>query len=98
MNCNCLAYQCLNIDYNECDNDISLPLNADETGTWVVQIEFGGTWVRLNIEVTEGEPIVIPNILNERYIHTIRLLDTTKGLFNDTCYKLQTKITNPITV
>ena len=94
MACNCLEYQCLSIDYNPCSNGVELPLNADETGMWVVQIEFNGTWIRLNVEVTDDEPIVIPNVLNEHYTHTIRLLNTTKELFNDICYKLVTGTAN----
>jgi hypothetical protein len=91
MACNCIEYQCIDVDHDPCNNNISLPLDADETGTWAVQIEFNGTWIRLNIEVTEGEAIVIPNVLNEHYVHTIRLLNSGKELFNDTCYKLMTK-------
>jgi hypothetical protein len=94
MACNCLEYQCLNIDYDPCSNGVELPLNADETATWIVQIEFNGTWILLNIEVTNGDPIVIPNVLNEHYTHTIRLLKANKTLFNDTCYKLVTGTTN----
>ena len=91
MSCNCIEYQCLDVDYDVCSSNITLPLNADETGTWVVQVEFNGQRIRLNIEVTYGQPIVIPNILNEGYVHTIRLLNTDKELFNNTCYKLDTK-------
>jgi hypothetical protein len=90
MSCNCLTYQCLSIDYDPCSNGVQLPINADETGNWLVLIEFNGTWIRLSLEVTEGEPIVIPNVLNGRYVHTIRLLNSDKELFNDTCYKLET--------
>lgn len=91
MACNCIEYQCLDIDYDLCDNDITLPLNADETGLWTLLIEFNGTWIKLSIEVVEGEPIVIPNVLNEHYVHTVRLLNSSKELFNDTCYKLVVK-------
>lgn len=90
MSCNCSTYQCLGIDYNPCSNGVQLPINADETGNWSVLIEFNGTWIRLSLEVTEGEPIILPNVLNERYVHTIRLLNSDKELFNDTCYKLVT--------
>jgi hypothetical protein len=91
MACNCIEYQCLDLDHDPCSNNVTLPLNADETGSWTLLIEFNGTWIRLNIDVTDGEPIVIPNVLNEHYVHTIRLLDTDKELFNNTCYKLITK-------
>lgn len=90
MSCNCITYQCLSVDHNPCSNGVQLPINADETGNWSVLIEFNGTWIRLSLEVTEGEPIVIPNVLNERYTHTIRLLNSNKELFNGTCYKLMT--------
>jgi hypothetical protein len=92
MACNCEIFECLSVDYNPCDNGIELPLNADETGDWVLLIEFNGTWIRLVVEVENGEPIVIQNVLNENYVHTIRLLNTEKELFNDTCYKLITKV------
>ncbi len=90
MSCNCLTYQCLGIDFNPCSNGVQLPIIADETGSWSVLVEFNGTWIRLSLEVTEGEPIVLPNVLNERYVHTIRLLNSDRELFNDTCYKLMT--------
>lgn len=90
MSCNCETYQCLSVDYNPCSNGVELPINADETADWRVLIEFNGTWITLSIEVTDGEPIIIPNVLNERYVHTIRLLNSDKELFNDTCYKLIT--------
>lgn len=95
MACGCDIYQCLEVDYNPCDNDIILPIVANETGDWVVLIEFNGTWIRLSISVTDGEPIAIQNVLNECYVHTIRLLNTEKELFNDTCYKAITKVVSP---
>jgi len=78
----------LNIQYSETDNDIVLPLIADESGKWQVIIEFNGTWVRLGIEVTEGLNVVIPNVLNERYCHEIELLNSSKQIVNDTRYRL----------
>lgn len=91
MACNCETYSCLDVDFDPCSDGVELPLVADETGTWTVLIEFNGTWVRLSIEVEDGENIVIPNVLNEFYVHTIRLLNTEKELFNDVCYKLRTQ-------
>ena len=91
MGCKCEQYECLSVDREACSNDIMLPIQADETGSWKVQIEFNGTWIRLNTEVSQGEPISIPNVLNEFYVHTIRLLRSDGSLFNDTCYKLITK-------
>ena len=91
MACNCVEYQCLGIDYDPCSNNVVLPINANETGLWTLLIEFNGTWIRLSLEVTDGQPIVIPNVLNEHYVHPIRILNTDKELFNNTCFKLTTK-------
>lgn len=98
MACNCSVYQCLNVDYDPCSNGVELPLQSTETGTWVVLIEFNGTWIRLNVEVTEDENIVIPNVLNEHYTHTIRLLTIDKDLFNDICYKIVTNTTSGLDI
>jgi len=98
MSCTCETYQCLAVDYNTCSNGVELPINADETASWSVLIEFNGTWIRLSVDVVDEEPIVIPNILNERYVHTIRLLRANKDLFNNTCYRLQTGYVNSNTI
>jgi hypothetical protein len=89
MPCRCPEYVCLTVSYDACSSGVELPVVADETGLWSVEIEFNGTWIRLSVAVSIGEPIVIPNVLNEHYVHTIRILNSEKQLFNDRCYKLQ---------
>lgn len=92
MACNCIEYECIDIDYDPCSSGVLTPLIADKTGVWVQLLEFNGTWVRLIIEVTDGEPIVLANILNEHYRHTLRLLREDKSVFGDKCYILTTQV------
>lgn len=94
MACGCELYECFSIDYNPCEMWVELPLVANETGNWVLLIEFDGQWTRLLVAVVDGENISIPTVLNEYYTHTIRLLNTSKELFNDTCYKITTQVTS----
>lgn len=77
-------------EYDPCSNDLVLPLKANATGKWKLHVEFNGSWIRLSIDVDLDHEIVIPNILNEDYVHTIQLLNENGELFNDTEYKLIT--------
>ena len=74
MECNCSTIYnagCFKI----CDG-IELPVESDYTGTATVVTEFNGNIVKLSIEVTEGEPIVIPaNELNANYVFNLAIYD-----------------------
>lgn len=99
MNCGCQNYVCHNVYLIPCSGSIALPLLADETGTWIMITEFNGITYRTDINVTDGQPIVIPtSALNEKYRHPIRFIRSDGSLFNNTCYSLNvmaTIFTNP---
>lgn len=98
MSCACTTYECLDVDYNPCSEGVLLPLVANQTGTWILMVEFNDLWMWYDIAVELGEDIVIPTrALNEQYTHTIRLRDSLGDIFNDTCYKLKTQQTNSAT-
>lgn len=93
MPCECENTECLEVVIDRCEEDITLPLLADETETWRVVIEFNGISISNYVEVTDGESIVIPNNLNENYRHTLKIYDADDNLFNDTCYIIHSSIT-----
>lgn len=89
MPCECTIYECLNVLSSNCD-EIVLDLVADETGIWTMRYEFDEFWFQRDIDVTSGDPILIPNVFNEKYKHTIEFYDVEGEKFNDTCYTLDT--------
>lgn len=95
MPCSCEHTECLRVAIDRCDDatTIALPLNATATGTWRSVVEFNGISRSESIAVTNGQPIVISNNLNENYEHVLKLFQADRALFNDTCYLLKTSIT-----
>lgn len=78
---------------NPCHTGVSVAIIPDETGTWTAQIEFNGTWISFEIDVVEDEQIIIgTHLLNENYVHELRLYNTDNELLG--CYKLQTMYTS----
>lgn len=77
---------------NPCHEGVAVAILPNETGTWTAQIEFNGTWISFEIDVVEDEQIIIgTHLLNENYVHELRLYNTDNELFG--CYKLQTMYT-----
>jgi len=91
MSCNCENITCLETKYATCSEGAQLNIIADETGSWVGEIEFNGVWAEFTFGVINGQKIVIPTVvLNGFYTHTLKLYDTVGNLINDTCYALKT--------
>lgn len=88
--CDCEAIICLNVVPAICADEITLRLTADETGTWLVFYEFNSRWFGVEVEVTNGQNIVLPYVFNNNYTHNIKFYNTDYELFNDTCYSLNT--------
>jgi len=89
MACDCEIYECLGTLSADCES-IILNLEADETGVWQWRFGFNERWFQQGINVTNGEPIEIPNILNEQYITTMEFINVEGEKFNDKCYTLDT--------
>lgn len=88
--CDCEAIICLNVVPALCADEITLRLAANETGTWLVFYEFNSRWFGLEVEVIDGQNIVLPYVFNNNYTHNIKFYNTDYELFNDTCYSLNT--------
>lgn len=85
--CNCPDYVCLETRYNPCSVGAQLNIVADETGTWIADIEFNGMWREFSFVVNAGDKIIIPTIfLNELYEHELKIYNSERILINDTCY------------
>jgi hypothetical protein len=90
MSCDCETYTCLDAFYNPCSEGVELNVIPDYTGNMTGRVWFNGTIKSFGIEVTEGEKIIIPNILNESYTHDMRLYDEDGTLI--ACYKVKTAV------
>lgn len=90
MACGCDNITCIEVFFNPCGEGAELPIEANETGTWTIRIEFNGFWKASSFGVTDNENIVIPvELLNENYKHTAKIYDSTGLLVNDTCYTIK---------
>lgn len=91
MSCNnCQITICKTIYVHPCDSGIDTGIVLDETGDFVVYVSFGQSVQRYSIQVVEGEPIILHNVLNAPFVHTVTVYDMSGTLMNDTCYKLNT--------
>jgi hypothetical protein len=79
----CLGEAC------SCGNQIELPLVAQHTGIYRMIAKFNGVRITRNIEVIEGENIVIPNVFNENYTHEIWFETQSGALVNDVHYSIK---------
>lgn len=88
MSCPCESYQLLLFD--PCIDPITFwDLLADETDTWTAFIEFNGMWkCELKLPVVDGQPVQMPNVLNEDYVHEMRLYRSDGTLVG--CFWLST--------
>ena len=93
MECNCETYECIEVFLVPCAETINLGLVADGSGVWKMVHEFNGTWVRTDIAVTNGSPIIVPNNFNEDYNTILKFYKPDNTIFNDTCYKLKIMLT-----
>lgn len=78
--CPCESYQL--IIASLCDDPLILTdLVADETGIWRAEIEFNNGLINgFEVGVVFGQPVVIPNVLNEDYLHEARFYRETGEL------------------
>lgn len=92
MACDCTTYECLGVvqSYDNCATTITLELESLDTGSYNWSYEFNGRWFGGNVEVTEGDNIILPWVFNENYVHKIKFFRPSGELLNDTCYKLNT--------
>lgn len=84
MSCPCESY--IRLVINTCA--ITLVLDeviADATEVWTALIEFNGLLkCSVNLAVTAGQPVELPNILNEDYTHEMRIFRADNSLVG--CY------------
>jgi hypothetical protein len=91
--CNeCITTECRDLYVNPCDTGIPTGILAVETDDYTVFVEFNGTVKEVELACTEGEEIILPNMLMPPYVHVMRIYNSTNELMNDTCYKLYTKL------
>lgn len=73
MPCPCSSY--VRIANDPCANPLVLQeVVADATETWRAEIEFNGLKkCEVTMEVVDGQPVQLPNVLNEVYTHEMRI-------------------------
>jgi hypothetical protein len=81
--------ECLG-DYCSC-GELELSLIADEIGVWRMKAQFNGVTLSREIEVEEGENIIIPNIFNENYTHVIWFEKADGSMFRDKKFSINIK-------
>lgn len=84
MACPCTSYTRILTD--PCQDPLILAeVIADATETWTAQIEFNGLLkCTVSMEVTDGQPVELPNVLNEDYTHEMRIFRADNSLVG--CY------------
>lgn len=97
MSCNnCTSYECISIGIAGCNKWVELPLIADGSGTWSIELQMAGGFLNRAFVAVEGEKIVLPTIIfNEHATHIARIfrIDGSQFLDTGTCYKI---ITHPV--
>ncbi len=71
-----------------CSDVVTIPIIPTETETLKMVSTFNRTNYAVDIEVQAGQPIVIPNSLNEYANTSVRFYKADGSLLNDTCYIL----------
>lgn len=99
MSCGCEIYECINVFANPCDESVTLPIYAKDTGVYKMVFQFNGVNFRIDISVSNNGRITIPiTHFNENYTHVLQFYKEDGQLLNNTCYKMnmmQTVFTNP---
>lgn len=91
MSCaTCGMIVCKDLYISPCDAGVNTGINLPVTDTYLFQIGFNGSAQQFSLEVTGGQNIVLPNVLNSDYVHELRIYDASGDLAGDTCYKLNT--------
>lgn len=91
MSCNCETYTCVEAMVDPCNVGTSLPIAADETGTWTAQLLFNGVWRQFGVSVIDGETIaILTKLFNENYTHELRLLRVNGTLFG--CFHVKSML------
>lgn len=98
MSCGCISYECVLLGINLCSSSAILPIIADATGVWQIELMGVGSSVH-EFEATEGEMMELPSTLfNENYTHkaVLRRPDGSLYLSEGICLKIHTHIVNGI--
>jgi hypothetical protein len=85
MSC-CDNTSCIQVYINDDTSSVDTGLIATQTGQWKIMVEFNGGWQRKLLNFNLNDHIVIPNIFNSNYKHTVQIFTPAGVLFNDTCY------------
>lgn len=80
---------CIDVLIGQCAPYVTLPIKATETGFWVIETGFEGTYSTDTINVTNGQFLTVPNRFNESYRHNVRIYDSEN---NVTYYSIRTRI------
>lgn len=95
MSCECEDYECVQVLVNPCTTGTTLPIEANQTGTWEGHLYFNGGVKTFGINVTSGQDIsILTALLNENYRHEFRLYNTSGALHG--CYRLKTVYTTTV--
>lgn len=88
----CLNTVCIDLYIGMCDEGINTGVSVTEAGEYTVMIEFNNTVQRFAYNLDANETIVLENILNLDYVHTMTIYNSDNELVDDTCYKLHTRL------
>lgn len=77
-------------EFCSCNSNIELPIAASETGTFMLVAIFNDVRITRNINIIEGQNILIPNIFNENYLHEIYFSSSSGEILDDTHYSIKT--------
>lgn len=92
MACDCTTYICQEVWLNPCTTGTDTGITATEDGVWTARLGFNGVWRAFGVSVESGEDIaILTALLNENYVHELRLYKLDGSLFN--CYHLKTRMT-----
>lgn len=86
--CNSIVPVCIYV--SACDTGIDTTLTSNFTGYVDTFIEFNGTWNKISLSLTAGSGIILPNVLNGNYTHTVKFIKPDGTLLNGTCYAFDT--------
>lgn len=91
MSCDCTNYECRTLYVNPCDTGIDTGISVAVSGDYTIRIDFNGSVQSLELALTAGESIILGNILNLNYTHTLTIFDSDGNIVGNTCYRLTTK-------
>ncbi len=84
--CNCTNIICY---VSPCDTGIDIGLKSSMAGDYLFILGFNGTFQRFTLTMLSTHEIILPNCVNENYIHTLDIYKPDGSLLGNYCLEVR---------